>query len=52
MGDGFVKLLADAQREDKYDLVIINPLQGVCAGMKNASWSEERSYREKPLPSP
>ena len=32
MGDRFVELLAAKQREFKFDLVIVNPLQGVSAG--------------------
>ncbi len=31
-GDAFIGRLAEVHRANKYDLVIINPLQGVCAG--------------------
>ena len=49
MGDGFVKLFADAQREDRYDLVMINPLQGVCAGTDIAKNAELTKFLREGL---
>ena len=51
MGDNFIKLLATAQREDKYDLVIVNPLQGVCGGTDIARNAELTKFLREGLDS-
>ncbi len=50
-GDAFISRLAEVHRANKYDLVIINPLQGVCAGTDIAKNAELTKFLREGLDS-